>query len=404
MAEAAPILAFLVGGALLISALIRRLFALLHWPALIGYILLGFAIGATDSHVSFLTDATDHVFDFLAEMGIIALLFRVGVESKIKKLLNQLREASLIGSVSILLAGLLAFAAARWVFQLPSFASLLVGTALVATSVGVTAGTWREAGALRSECGQLFLDVAELDDIAGVVLMALLLALIPNGTDQSTTTPISVIVASLLKLTVILFLYGGACVLFAHCAERRITRFLARHESPTEETLAVLALGMMIAALAGLLGFSVAIGAFFAGLVFSKDPQSIKSRTALIVVYDLFTPFFFIAVGLRLRPETLGPAVVPAIVLTAAAFVGKFAGAAGPALIWRSGKTATLLGLSMIPRAEIAMVVSQRALVTGEKGIPAHIFSALVLTCLATCLIPPVIVYRLIHHWRDAPG
>lgn len=341
------------------------------------------------------------MMEFLSELGIIALLFRVGVESKIKKLLDQLGQASLIGLISIVVAGALAFAAGYWVLHLAWFTSLVVGAALVATSIGVPASVWTEAGAIESKSGQLLLDIAEIDDIAGVVLMGLLFALAPAVTEGQAAAMVPLLLKTTGRFVAALLAYGGACILFAHYAEQRTTGFLKGHEGPAEETLTVVAIGMVIAAVAALLGFSVAIGAFFAGLVFSRDPESIKSRTAFHAIYNVFTPFFFIGIGLQMRLDTLGSALMPALVLTGVAFLGKFVGVAAPARIVQDGRTSMLLGLSMIPRAEVAMIIAQRALTLEDGAIPSRIFSAIVLTCLATCFIPPLLLSRLLYACAD---
>lgn len=399
------ILVLLIGSAIAISTGIRRLFAQIHLPPMVGYIVFGLVVVTIDSYRSFLPGQTSGVVGFLSHLGIITLLFQVGVDSKIKELLNQFGQASVIGLVSIASAGVLAFAAGFWILHLSLFTSLLVGAAMVATSVGVTASIWEDAGAINSKHGQLLLDVAEFDDMAGVVLMALLFALVPTVTQETGHSLLAPVLKTALRFIAALLLYGGACVLFAHYAEPRVTRFLRYCEEPPEETLTVIAIGIIIAACAGLLGFSVAIGAFFAGLIFSRDPESIKSRTAFTVVYHLFTPFFFIGIGLRMRPDTFGPALVPALVLIGVAFAGKFLGTAISARFWRSWQTSTLLGLSMVPRAEIAMIISERALALEEEALPNHIFSAIILTCLATCLVPPVILNRLLLRWQSGcPG
>ncbi len=395
------ILIALVGAVLLVAGIVRPLFQRRHIPALVVYIVLGFAARSLDSHVAFLPRGTSEVMAFLSELGIIALLFRVGVESKVKKLLGQFGRATLIGLISIVVAGGLACGAAYWVLHLAWFTSLVVGAAMVATSIGVPASVWTQAGAIETEPGQLLLDIAEIDDIAGVVLMGLLFALAPAVAEGQAATMGPLLLKTTGRFAVALLAYGGACVLFAHYAEQRTRRFVERHEAAAEETLTVVAIGMVIAAIAGLIGFSVAIGAFFAGLVFSRDPESIKSRTAFQAIYDVFTPFFFIGIGLQMRLDTLGTALVPAMVLTGVAFIGKFAGVAGPARVLQDSRTSMLLGLSMIPRAEVAMIIAQRALTLEDGAIPSHIFSAIVLTCLATCFIPPLVLSRLLYVWAD---
>ena len=153
---------------------------------------------------------------------------------------------------------------------------------------------------------------------------------------------------------------------------------------------------MIIASFAGLLGFSVAIGAFFAGLVFSRDPTLIKTKTAVSVVYDLFVPFFFISIGLKFQITSIETLFLPSLLIVTTAIVGKFIGSFIPALIFRNSKNSALLALSMIPRAEVAMIIMQRSLNLDDNSMPKEIYSAMVVTCIITCTIPPLILNRLI--------
>lgn len=134
--------------------------------------------------------------------------------------------------------------------------------------------------------------MAELNDVVGVVLMALLFNIAPviavNGLQSIGGTLLRTGIVFAIKL----ILFGLFCILFALYLEKLLTSFFQRFEKPPELTLVVVSIGFVIAALVGLLGFSLAIGAFFAGLIFSRDPSSIKSRTAFEVIYSLFAPFF----------------------------------------------------------------------------------------------------------------
>ncbi len=393
------ILVLLVGLAILLSALIKNALGHFDLPAIPGYILLGFGIRALDAHIDFLPEQADSTIEFLAQIGVVTLLFHIGTESKLKKLLQQFGRAFLIGMVSIVASGALGFVGAFWILGQSLLTSLFVGSAMVATSVGVAVGVWEEAGAINTRNGQLLLDVAEFDDIVGVILMALLFAAAPALAGRQGHALLPTLLATGAAVAGKLVLFGAICVAFAHYVEKTVTGFLRRFEKPPEETLTVIAMGLAIAAVAGLLGFSVAIGAFFAGLIFSRDPESLKSRTAFTVIYECFTPFFFIGIGLDMRVGSLGAALVPALLLTAVAFAGKFVGAMVPALILQGRRPSVLLGLSMIPRAEVAMIISQRGLTLEGEAMRDHIYSALVFTCLASCLIPPVLLRRLIRRW-----
>lgn len=130
-------------------------------PALVGYLVLGFLMRVWNYEGLFTSTAVLEVYGFLAELGIISLLFRVGLESNLAGLLRQLPRAGLILVGNLVFSGVLGFLAAYHIVQLALIASLFIAVALTATSVGISVGLWQEANALNSPNGELLLDVAE---------------------------------------------------------------------------------------------------------------------------------------------------------------------------------------------------------------------------------------------------
>jgi len=393
-ASATPdsLLVLLVGSVTLLAIVLRHLCERLRIPALVGYILIGLGLRLLHDVVPLLTPAVQGAFDLLAALGLVALLFRVGLGSNPRRLLDKLPGASLIWLVSVLVSGAMGYYAARWA-GFANVPALVAGVALTATSIGVALPPWQAAGALRSEQGALVLDVAELDDISGVVLMALLLAIIPtltggNGVDwTAATTTGAGLLASLAAFT-------AGCYAFAHWVEPPMTRGLIRRERSPTRMLIVVAVGSLIAALAGMLGFSLAVGALFAGLVFSKAPRKIRQDRGYRVLYDFLAPFFFIGIGLKLEPEALTGALGAGAVLLVAAVLGKLIGTALPARFMAPRSSALVIAMSMVPRAEIAMVIVDQAGRYGPNVVPPALYGAMTLVTLATCAITPSIVQR----------
>jgi len=340
-ASASPdaLLVLLVGGATLLAIVLRHLLALVHLPALIGYIAIGLGLRLADSSLGLLRPEVMAAFELLAALGLVALLFRVGLGSNPRALLDKLPGATFIWVVSITIAGVVGYFAARWIGFAP-IPSLVAGIALTATSIGVSIPPWQEAGALNSESGSLVLDVAELDDISGVVLMALLLSLIPTLSAQGAVSWSSVGMTGLGLLSQ-LALFTLACWSFAHWLEPPLARFLASREKPPARMLVVVSIGSLIAAIAGMLGFSLAVGALFAGLMFSKAPRRVRQDRTYIALHDFLAPFFFIGIGLKLEPAALTGAVGAGLVLLAAAVIGKLIGTALPAY-WVAPKGSAL--------------------------------------------------------------
>ena len=161
----------------------------------------------------------------------------------------------------------------------------------------------------------------------------------------------------------------------------------------------VLAIGFIIAAAADMLGFSMAIGAFFAGLVFSRDPEAVKRETSFMPLYELFSPFFFIGIGMSMDPESLHGAAGLGAILLLAAMISKMLADGLPAWMMGTFSSGALIGISMIPRAEIAMVIMHRGLYLKNQAVSAEVFGAMVMVSLGTCLIAPLCVKPLLQKW-----
>ncbi|MFC1984166.1 cation:proton antiporter [Chloroflexota bacterium] len=274
----------LMGGIILLTILIR--YGLRHGriPSIVGFVLLGIVIRLLDARWGFITSGINEVFGFVATVGIIILLFRVGLESNLSGLMRQLKRASLIWVGNILLSGGLGYGAAYFLLDLAIIPSLFVAIALTATSVAIPVGVWQEANALQSPTGELLVDSAEMDDVSGIILMVLLFAAAPILRSGTGVTLVPVLAKelglSLLKLIGLVAL----CVLFSRYLEHPITKFFKTLEPATCcPLLVIIAFGFLIAALSGLVGFSVVIGAFFAGLIFSRDPEAVKQDVPLSI-------------------------------------------------------------------------------------------------------------------------
>jgi Kef-type K+ transport system membrane component KefB len=165
--------------------------------------------------------------------------------------------------------------------------------------------------------------------------------------------------------------------------------------------IAVVATGLIIAGIAGALGFSMAIGAFFAGLAYSRDPAHSRLDESLSLLYELFVPFFFLSVGFSLFPGSLAGALAPTALLALAAVGGKLVGGAGPALPFTTSVGAVAIGVSMVPRAEICLLVAQRAQAMGPDVLPPQGFTALVLTSAITVIAAPVVLRQVLQRMPE---
>ncbi len=394
-----PTVILILGGVIIFSILLRAGLNRIGIPSLVGFLILGLLLRVGDDHWSFLSEEVGGIFDFLATVGVVFLLFRVGLESNLAGLRRQLKPASVIWAGNIFFSGFLGYVAAYFLLGLEQIPSLFVAVALTATSVAISVGVWQEAKATQSRVGEVLVDVAEMDDISAMVLMALLFSVVPllrEGAEASLGVALAKELGFLLLKTAA---FGTVCVIFSRYLEHRLTSLFKRIEPAPGQTLMVAGAGLIIAALAGLLGFSVAIGAFFAGLVFSRDPEAVKVDTPFGLLYEFFTPFFFIGIGLNIDPGSLASGLGIGGVLLGVAVLGKVVGTAGPAIVPIGWTGALLLSVSMVPRAEIAMVIMQRGLNQGDWAVPADVFSGMVLVTAVTAIVTPIVLRRMLRRW-----
>lgn len=399
-----PLIILVLAAVIFVSMFGRGIAHRMGIPGMVAFLLIGIGINIGYSFGEGLPESLVVVVDILAKLGVVTLLFEAGMHTDVEKLVRQLRRVVATWAGNVVIAGGLGYAAARYLLGFELIPSAVVGVALTATSVGVSVAVWEERRLEDTKSGRLFLGIAGLDDISAVVLMAILFDVAPilRGTADGA---LGVMIIERLFLTLAkLAGFGALCLLFSRFVEHRLRAALQRFESPAASLLSVIAVSIIIAACAGLLGFSVAIGAFFAGLAFSGDPEVLRERIAFDVIYDLFVPFFFIGIGLSIEPSVALEALVPGLVLLVVAIAGKLIANAGGALPYSTAAGATAIGVSMVPRAEITMVVMQRARSLGAWAAPQTAYAAMALVSLVTVVVAPLLLRRVLGRLEQEAG
>jgi len=368
----------------------------------VAFFVLGALLRAAASYgfVPFLLD--QQVFPFLADLGVIVLLFQVGLDSNLSRLLAQLPDALWVSAGDVLVSGSLAFAATYGLLGWALIPSLFVSAAFSATSVGVTVAVWQDADQLNTREGSILVDVAEVDDLTGILFMALLLSVVPILQGTAEGALLSAVGTTLAWTLAKFALFGTACLLFALYLEGPMTRLFDRLHAGEGIMLVMVGVGIIVAAAAGLSGLSIAVGAFFAGLIFHRDVHTTQYMDAFRPLHDLLAPFFFVSIGLHLTPEALGAVGGSVLILFIVAVVGKVLGASLPAMAVVGSSSAFVLGLSLVPRAEIALVIMQRGLELGDWAVSPDVFAQVVLVSAATVLFVPIVLRPLLRRSKFA--
>jgi len=390
-----------LGGVIIFSIILHDLLKKIKIPSLIGFVLLGMSIKIIDPYCHLLNQDIENIIRFFAEIGIITLLFRVGLESNLKGLLKQIRNASIIMIGNIIFSSFLGYIVSRYYLNLDLIPSLFIAVALTATSVGISVSVWQETGNLKSTNGELLLDIAEMDDIVGIMFMALLLFAVPIIRNSQGMNLGQILLKDSLMILLKFIVFMLICILFSRYLEPYISHFFKQINQASDSMLVIAGFGFIMAAIASLLGFSYALGAFFAGLVFSRDPQAVKLESSFRSLYLFFTPFFFLHIGLLIQWEGIFSALYLGLILLVVAVVGKLVGNGLFSLMVTNKKSALLISVSMIPRAEIALVVMQKGKELGAQYLPSNVFSAIILVCMVTCTIVPFLLRYFLKKYHN---
>lgn len=356
--------------------------------------LLGFAPLAHASDVL----AHDPHIAFLAELGAVVLLFQVGIESDVKQLLASgwaATRVAISGVVAPLALGYLGLALLRP--ESDAMQRLFVGSVLCATSVGITARVLRDLGRLASSEARIILGAAVIDDVLGLLVLALVLGLARTG------SPDAWAIARLIGLSVA-FLGGGVVV--GRLAARWLLGAAARGRTPGRSLSVALALCFVFSWGAHAVGLAPIVGAFAAGLLLDpvfevslreRGEEGIAQGVESLGIF--LVPLFFVKMGAACNLASLDVGALGlAAALTLAAVLGKLVTSLfiGPG----DGKLDRwAVGLGMIPRGEVGLIVAFQGTLVLDGGRPlvdASTFAALVLVVLATTLMtPPLLAWRL---------
>jgi len=361
----------------LLSGLVRQ-------PAVVGQILAGLIVGP--SLLGWITYTT--FVANIAHLGAIVLLFVVGLEFRARELAAVRPFVIAVGG--IVLPWLTGYLVARG-FGFDTARALLIGVALSATSIAITADTLRELGRLQSPEAKLIIGAAVIDDVLALLALSM--------TEQFSGGAIDPAAIALMAVKAVLFIGVGAWL-----GQKLLARLSARIDASQLAVRSpefVFVMGMLTAfsyaLIAEYLGLSAIVGAFVAGVVFEGIHVN-KSRSVHIgaeYVRASFGAVFFVSLGVLADMRTLGAdTLIFAGALTLVALLSKFVGCGLSARATGiANRESMIIGVGMAPRGEVAMVIALLALNRGIIEQPAYV--ALVLMSLVTTLIVPI----LLRNW-----
>ena len=365
---------------LLAAKLGDELFRRLRQPTLVGEILAGLLVGPA---VLGLVEPGD-VLEVFAELGVVFLLFWVGLETR----LSDLREVGAT-AVSVGVLGVAVPFAAGIALGLAlgesTGTAMFLGAALVATSVGITSAVLIELGVLERRTSRTILGAAIVDDILALLLVAVAAGVAAEGGVDIGSIAVTAAIAFAFVGFIAL---GGTRLLQARPALLHAPRF---SESPLLPAV-IICLGL--AAFAAQIGLAAIIGAFLAGMIVAETRDQSPIEQEVAPLYAFFPPFFFAFIGLEVSLAAFGDldTLLLLAAVTALAIVTKFAGAyLGARRMGR--RDAAFVGVGMVPRGEVGIIVAGIGNATGT--IDSELFAVIVAMSVITTLIVPPVLRRL---------
>jgi Kef-type K+ transport system membrane component KefB len=407
---------------ILVAARIGCLVSRIGQPVVLGELVVGIVLGnLVLAGIDWLEPLkADEVIVFLAELGVIILLFQIGLESSVRSMVQVGARAALVAVIGVVVP----FALGTWIvgpWLLPGLsfnAYLFLGATLTATSVGITGRVFRDLGQLQLPAARIVLGAAVIDDVLGLVILAVVSAIVTSGSADAFS-----VMAILLKA----FIFLAGALLLGQLLAPRISRFFAAiHTGVGMKFTLAIATCLVFAYIAQAMDLAPIVGAFAAGLILeevqfrqyerpaferevlqaveSGDPDlrrrvdgvlathGEKHLEHLIEPLGLFlVPFFFVLTGMQVKLDLLadGHALAVALGLTIAAIAGKVVAglAAGKGNGW-------LVGWGMVPRGEVGLIfaaVGSRLGVVSEEE-----FSIIVIMVILTTLMtPPILSFLL---------
>jgi Kef-type K+ transport system membrane component KefB len=361
------VVAALVGG-----GLAKRL----GQPAVLGELVAGIGVGAVPA-LHHLRD--EPALETLSELGVLVLLFAVGLESTVGKML-QVGKASLrVAVLGVVAPFALGWGVGRVLLpQASIYAHVFLGATLCATSVGITARVLKDLRRADDPESRVILGAAVIDDVLGLLVLAVVTGVIASA-NAGTAFELSSVLWVTAKAVGFLLVAVGVGL--------RISRRLAEHP------VAALGFCLLLSWAAGAAGLSPIVGAFAAGLVIQSE--ALEAHVAPIARF--LVPFFFVRMGMMTELSAFArpDALFLALVLTAAAVLGKQACSLGAG----GGLDRATVGIGMIPRGEVGLIFAGAGLtltVHGARLVDESIYAALVVMVMATTLMtPPLLKWSL---------
>jgi Kef-type K+ transport system membrane component KefB len=393
-----PVLGELVGGVLIgVSA-----FRLLVFPeggSLAGdsliISLLQSTAGLSPESAPSVFAAQSEVISLLSELGVIILLFEIGLESDLKELIRVGPLAAVVAVVGVIAPFVSGTLGLIYIFHSPVIPAIFAGAALTATSIGITAKVLAELGQLSSEEGQIIIGAAVLDDVLGIVVLAVVASLVKTGEIQVSNIIYLVISAGV-------FLIGS--ILLGRLISPWFVGLVKEMKTRGQVLITGLIFAFALSYIATAIHLEAILGAFAAGLILAETEKQKELEEQIIPLADFFVPVFFVCVGAKTDISVLNPAIptnreglIIATFLILVAILGKVI--TGFTVFGNPNLNKLAIGVGMIPRGEVGLVFAGVGSASGALSEATE--AAIIVMVISTTFIAPPLL-RLVFKETEA--
>lgn len=372
-------------------------------PTVIGEILVGIIIANTFLYDFINLGSDREVFEVLKELGVIFLLFTVGLETPFSAIRKVGKTAMFVAVFGVVVPFIVGYV--FMIFALgpeKQLEALFVGAAMVATSVGITARVIKDMNLMQAVESRVIIGAAVIDDILGMIVLAIVVGIASGGSLDIIQVAAVSIQAVLFVLAII---FVGSLLLPKMMKQRDEKK---ANEVCTAERkrkgIGPLPLALIVcfalSSISAFLDLAAIIGAFLAGMAFAEFKDKWPCEEKIEPITEFLTPFFFVFVGIEVSLDAFGEysVLVMAGIITILAIITKFVGC-GLGAKSMGGKSAAIIGVGMVPRGEVGLIVASIGLgmkdpVTGLGIIEPGLYNAIVFMSLVTTLVaPPLLTY-----------
>ncbi|EAZ90011.1 cation:proton antiporter [Crocosphaera chwakensis] len=384
-----PVLGELVGGVVVGASALHLLVFPESGATATDSVLMSFlqlVAGLTPEAVPEVFNTQSEVISVLAEIGVIILLFEIGLESDIRELKEVGYQAAIVAVVGVVAPFTAGTVGLMLLFNVSTIPAIFAGAALTATSIGITSKVLSELGYLKSKEGQIIVGAAVIDDVLGIIVLAVVASLAKTGT-------VDVVNVIYLIVSATVFLLGSIFLgKFFNKSFMAVSDLL---QTRGKLVIPALIFAFFMAFMANVIQLEAILGAFAAGLVLDETDKRKELDQQVVPIADILVPIFFVSVGAKVNLGVLNPFVpenraglIIATFLIVVAIIGKLI--TGWTVTGQEKINRLAIGFGMIPRGEVGLVFAGIGSASGvlSQSLEAAI---IVMVILTTFIAPPLL-------------